>query len=252
MNKYSLANQHILLTGGSSGIGRGVALRISDLGAKVTIVARNQEKLCKVLNELTPGDHAIYSFDLNRVAEIEALVDQIVRERGKFDGMMYCAGQGSYRPFNMSKPTYMHEIMSINFFGFAETLRCVSKAKNCNHGASFIGMSSDSSLEGNKSLLAYSASKAAMNSAIRCASKELAAKGLRVNGIATGFIANTGLVAGNMERVGADAVSQFAADRQLLGMGKPEFIADAAAFLLSDAAKFITGTIMVVDGGYLA
>lgn len=252
MDKYSLAGKHILLTGGSSGIGRGVALRISELGARVTIVARSQDKLDKVRSELTPGDHAAYSFDLSEVDKIEALVEQIVHERGKLDGMMYCAGQGTYRPFNMCKPAYMREIMEINFFGFAETLRCAAKTRNCSHGASFIGMSSDSSLEGNKSLLTYSASKAAMNSAIKCASKELAAKGIRVNGIATGFIAETGLVAGNVERVGADTVTQFASDRQLLGMGKPEYIADAAAFLLSDAAKFITGTIMVVDGGYLA
>lgn len=251
MEKYMLTGKHILVTGGTSGIGRGVVLRINELGARVTVIARNQNRLEEIYQQLKGTGNAIYSYDLADTDGIEDLFDKIVRENGKFDGMMYCAGQGAYRPLSSTKPEYLRNIMAVNFFSFAEALRCISSAKRCHNGASFIGMSSDSSLEGNKAMVAYSASKAAMNITIRNASKELACKNIRVNGIATGFIDNTGLVAASRVRVGGDTVDSFAMDRQVLGLGQPEYIADAAAFLLSDAAKFITGTIMVVDGGYL-
>lgn len=250
--KYSLKGKHILVTGGSSGIGRQVALTISQLGARVSIIARNEDRLQEVLHSLEGEGHAVYSFDLAQTDLIEKLISKIVSEQGKFDGMMFCCGIGEHVPMNMSKPAYSDKVMRINYFSYAETLRCISKAKNCNPGASFIGMSSVSGMQGDKGLLAYSASKGAMISATRCAAKELAAKGLRVNCIATGYIGGTNIYQSIASRLGQDEMERFANDNQLFGIGKPEYIADAAGFLLSDAARYITGTTMLVDGGYMA
>jgi len=251
-DKYSLAGKHILVTGGSSGIGRQVAISISELGAKVSLIARNEERLSEVLGCLSGEGNAAYAFDLADTEGIEKLISRVVSEQGKFDGMMFCCGIGEHVPFNMTKPQYSEKVMRINYFSFAETLRCISKAKNCNPGASFIGMASVSGMQGDKGLLAYSASKAAMIAATRCAAKELASKKIRVNCIATGYIGGTNIYKSIAGRLGQDEMERFANDNQLFGVGKPQYIADAVGFLLSDAAQYITGTTMLVDGGYMA
>ncbi|MDO5111447.1 MAG: SDR family oxidoreductase [Clostridia bacterium] len=250
--RYSLAGKHILVTGASSGIGRAVALRLDALGARVTLLARSEERLKETLACMQGGEHAFFCYDLSDVEGIEALIKEIVAARGKLDGMMYCAGDCLRAPLAVCKPAAVRESMQINYFAFVEMLRCVSKSKSCNSGASFVAMSSDSSMKGEKCLLTLSAGKAAMNSAVRCAAKELAPKKIRVNAIVTAFIGGTRMIGTTLENFGEEHVHSFFAENQPLGEGKPEYIADAAAFLLSDAAQFITGAIMVVDGGYLA
>lgn len=252
LEKYYLSGRHVLVTGGSSGIGRQVAITISGLGAKVSIVARNEQRLNEVLQNMEGNGHAIYSFDLANTEGIELLISQIVADQGKFDGMMFCCGIGEHVPLNMTKPQYSEKVMRINYFSYVETLRCISKAKNCNPGASLIGMASVSGMQGDKGLLAYSASKAAMISATRCAAKELAGKHIRVNCIATGYIGGTNIYQSIASRLGQKEMESFANQNQLFGVGKPQYIADAASFLLCDASQYITGTTMLVDGGYMA
>lgn len=249
---FDLEKKHILVTGASSGIGRAVALRLGELGARVSLLARSEERLNETLSLMQGEDHACFSFDLSDVDGIETFIKKLVSERGKFDGMMYCAGDCLRAPLTVCKPAAVRESMQINYFAFVEMLRCISKSRNCNDGASLVSMSSDSSMKGDKCLLTLSAGKAAMNSAVRCAAKELAPKRIRVNAIATAFIGGTRMIGTTLENFGEEHVQRYFEENQPLGEGKPEYIADAAAFLLSDAAQFITGTIMVVDGGYLA
>lgn len=247
-----LKGKHVLVTGASSGIGRNVAIYLSQLGVRVSAVARRKELLDTLLSEMEGDSNRVYEFDLNNLDQIDALIKQIVIEQGKFDGMMFCAGIAKHVPFKMTKPDYAMEVMRINYFAFEETLRCISNARNCNPGASFVGMSSVSGLQGDKGLLAYSASKGAMNSAVKCAAVELADKKVRVNAIATGYIGGTEIFNSINERLGASEVENFANDRQLLGIGKPQYISNAVAFLLSDASAYVTGSVMLVDGGYMA
>ncbi len=252
MADLSLRGKHIIITGASSGIGREIAVCVNGLGAKVSVIARRGQLLDELILHLKSTENKAYPYDLNDLDGIENLIKTIVKEQGKADGFMYCAGIGEHVPLKMSKPEYMQKVMRINYFAFAETLRVLSNAKHFNPGASFIGMSSVSGLQGDKGLLAYSASKGAMNSAIKCAAVELADKGIRVNGIATGYIGGTGIFDAINSRLGQEEVEQFANSQQLLGIGKPEYIANAAAFLFSDLSQYVTGTIMLVDGGYMA
>ncbi len=252
MADFTLAGRHILVTGASSGIGRETAKRLNQAGARISAVARRGELLQSLLEELDGTDSRAYPFDLSRLDQIEGLIRQIVGESGKFDGMMFCAGMAEHVPIKMTKPAYSQKVMCVNYFSFAETLRVLSNAKHSNAGASFVGMSSVSGLQGDKGLFAYSASKGAMNSAVRCAAVELAGRGIRVNAIATGYIGGTGIFESINGRLGEEEVKAFADSNQLLGIGKPEYIADAALYLLSDASKYVTGTIMMVDGGYMA
>lgn len=252
MNSYALENRHILITGASSGIGRACAIHFSRLGAHLTLLARNQNRLEKVLQELQGDKHRCLIYDLNDIDGIEQFVTDVVKDSGKFDGLMYCAGDCYCYPLITCKPGIVQKSMQVNFFAFTEMLRCFSKKRSSMDGASVVAMSSSSSLKGDKGLLTLSASKAAMNSVVRCASKELAGRKIRVNAIAASYIGSSIAVENTINTLGSEQVTRFIQENQPLGMGKPEDIAMAAAFLLSDASRFITGTIMSVDGGYMA
>ena len=248
---YNLNGKHILVTGASSGIGRACALRASELGASVSLVARNEGRLTEVLHQLKhPGQ--IFSYDLSEIKGIEELVKSIVNNLGKLDGLMYCAGDCLRAPLSMCKPEVLQKSMQVNYFAFVELLRCASKTRSCNEGASFVSMTSVSSMKGDRGLLGLSASKSAMNSAVRCAALELAPKRIRVNAIASAYVTGSRMVEETIDIFGEDKVEQNISEFQPLGVGQPEDIADAAAFLLSDASRYMTGTIMMVDGCYMA
>ena len=131
-----------------------------------------------------------------------------------------------------------------------ELARVFSKKKN-NRGGSVVAISSIASEMGGKTKVAYCSSKAAVDGAVRAMVAELAVKSIRVNSVVGGFI-KTDMYAKYIDTVGPVLAEKNAIDYQPLGLGEPADIANAAAFLLSDAAKFITGTGMVVDGGYLS
>lgn len=252
MDSCSLENKHIIVTGASSGIGRACAIRFSELGARVSLIARNEQRLAETLSQLSGSGHRCYTCDLSALEEIEPLIAKIVAEQGKADGLMYCAGDCYRYPLKACKPALMQKSMQVNFFAFTETLRCVTKNKNSNDGASIVTMSSSSSLKGDKALLSLSAAKAAMNAAVRCAARELADRKIRVNAIAASYIGGSIMVAETVKIFGEEQVERFLRESQPLGMGQPEQVAAAAAFLMSSASDFITGTIMSVDGGYMA
>lgn len=252
MDGQVLRDKHILVTGASSGIGRACAILFSQQGARVTVLARDPGRLGKVLGELSGEGHASYLFDLNNVDGIEAEVKEITAQQGKLDGLMYCAGDCYRYPLSVCKPSIVQKSMQVNYFAFVEMMRCVAKEKNSNDGASFVAMSSASSLRGDKGLLTLSASKAALNSAIRCAARELASREIRVNGIAASYIGGSMMVEETMRAFGQEKVEQFIKEQQPLGTGRPEDIANVASFLLSSASQFITGSILIADGGYMA
>lgn len=247
-----LKDKHILVTGASSGIGRACALRFAEEGATVSLLARNLERLEQTKQEMRGDGHGIYAFDLCRVEEIESLLTQIVQEHGKLDGIMYCAGDCYLYPLSMCRPGILQKSMQISYVAFVEMLRCASKKKMSNDGASFLAMSSDASLKGEKILLTLSASKAAMNMAVRCAAHELSARKIRVNAIAASYIDESIMVGKTIEAMGKEKVEKLISDQQPLGWGHPEDIANTATFLLSDDARFITGSIITVDGGFMA
>lgn len=251
INPMELTGRHILVTGASSGIGRATAILVSKLGAKVSLIARNLEKLNETFDILEGEGHTMYSFDLKQVEGIERLVKQIVTQSGALNGLVHSAGIGTMRPLSMTKSNFLHDMMLINFYAFVELVRCASKKKNYIEGASFIGMSSIGSHYGDKSKTAYCASKAAMDAATKCMAKELEAKKIRVNTVVGGLV-KTDMYNLFMDNAGEDAVDSHVLEKQYLGVGEPIDIANAMAYLLSDASKFITGTGFIVDGGYLS
>lgn len=239
----------VLVTGASSGIGRQTAIRLAELGADVILLARREEKLKEVLECLRPGKHCYYTADLNDLDSIAAVFKQIQAEQGKLDGMVYSAGISLSLPLNLFTPEKMHEIFNINFFAFIECVRQVCKKGRFNEGMRIVGVSSTASLIGNKAHTGYSASKAAMNAAVRCIAKEVAEKGICINAVAPGMTA-TEMYEKYLENYGEDSTSNRGLlARQYMGIAKTSDIADAIAFLLSPSARFITGITLPVDGG---
>ncbi len=251
LNPMDLNGKRIMVTGASSGIGKEIAVFLSRLGANVVMAARSQERLKEAINLLEPGKHSFHVYDMQNLGGIAGLIDDICAKEGKLDGLVHSAGISKTVPLQYLKTDDLYSIMAVNFFAFVELAKGFSKRKNNNDGGSIVAISSISSSVGAKGLTAYCASKGALDSSIRAMALDLAPKKIRINSVAPGMIA-TQIYEGLKGLVDGQELETGLMKRQMLGIGKPEDVAHAAAFLLSDAARFITGTSMVVDGGYLA
>jgi NAD(P)-dependent dehydrogenase (short-subunit alcohol dehydrogenase family) len=244
----SFSDKLIMVTGASAGIGQETAILLSNLGAKLVLVATNEERLKNTMNMLNGNGHKYFCYDLADLENIENKVNEIVSICGKFDGFVNCVGIRSRRPLSLLSIKEIRNVMDVNFGSFIEMTRCITKKANFNEGLSIVGVSSIASQAGGVSVTAYAASKAAVEAAVRCLSKELANKKIRLNTVVPSQI-NTPEYANLLQMSGGvDNVL----GRQYLGLGDPSDVANAIAFLLCPASKFITGISLPVDGGYLS
>ena len=244
-----LTGKHVLVIGASSGIGRQTAITLSRIGAKLTLVARTEDKLKTALQELEGEGHAYYVTDISELSGIEEMVKQTIQKNGSLDGMVYAAGISMSMPLQMFKPQKLQSLFDVNFFAFVESVRQATKKGRYHPGMRIVGISSIASLKGDKTHLGYSASKAAMDAAVRCIAKEVANKGICINTVAPGMTA-TGMLSRFTDHIGSDSESmKELKSRQYLGVIQPEAVAETIAFLLSPAAEYITGITLPVDGG---
>ncbi len=166
-NLIDLSDKHILIIGASSGIGKQTAITLSEIGARLTLVARREELLKEAVDCLEGKGHECYVADVSDVASIDTLIKGIVAKDGLLDGLVYAAGTGMALPLMQSKPDKVQAAFNVNFFGFFEVVRQVSRKGRFNPGMRIVGVSSCASLRGDKSKAIYSSSKAAMDSAVR-------------------------------------------------------------------------------------
>ncbi len=244
-------NKTILVVGASSGIGEETARTLAKNGAKVVLVARREDKLKKVCESIDPGLSSYYAGDVREIDNIDALVDRIVKEQGKLDGMVYVAGTTD-ADVPLKFLTYEKHLntFNINYFGFVEFVRQTTKRGRYNPGMRIVAISSTAAIIGSKAHLAYSASKAAIDSAVRCLARELGEKGICLNTVAPSMI-HTDMYNAYLENNGLPADSEAGvSERQYLGIGKPADVANAITFLMSEEARFITGIMLPVDGGF--
>lgn len=250
LNLVDLTDRKIIVAGASSGIGKQTAITFSKLGAKLILVARRENLLQETLHELEGEGHSYYCCDLSNTGEIEGVVKQIVSEQGPVDGLAYIAGTGRSVPLPQFSPDKIEAVFKINYFGFIEFVRQISRKGRFNPGMRIVGVSSIAAFCGDPAHTAYSGSKAAIDGSIRCLAEELAPKGICVNSVAPGMT-ETPMFAGFSKNYGEESDSlAYILRRQYLGIGKPQDIANAISFLISPAARFITGTCLCVDGGY--
>ncbi len=249
-NPMDLSGKRMVVVGASSGIGQQTAITLSRLGATVVLVARREDKLQETLASLQGEGHGIHCMDVQQLDEIEGHVKKIVEEYGPADGLVYSAGVGWPFPLNQAKPEKVRSMFEVNIFGFIETVRQICKKGRFNPGMRIVGVSSCESFRGDKTKTVYSASKGAMDSAIRCIAREMAEKGICINNVAPSMTA-TQLFTQYSGKYGEDSEAlRDLLKRQYLGIAKPEDIANTIAFLISPAARFITGITLPVDGGW--
>jgi len=248
---FSLKGKNVLITGASSGIGRACAVLASTYGANVVLVGRNSNRLKQTQSKLLKGKHLCFNQDITENEKIEKIVGQTVEKIGKISGFVHSAGMEMTVPLQAMKPSYYNSLFSINAVSGFELVRVISKNKYLNEkGAAFVFISSITSLIGNSSLTGYSASKGAVVSAVRSMAVELAPKNIRVNCISPGYV-NTEMMKNVAKKLTKEQMLDIE-KKYLLGLGEPEDIASAVVFLLSEASRWISGTNLIIDGGYTA
>lgn len=249
INPMSLHGKNILVTGASSGIGRAISVFCSKLGANVILVARNEDNLNKTISLLDQGNHLVLPYNLADMDHMETLFEAFADKGIKLDGLAYSAGIGPMTPVNSLTYSKMLEIFNVNYFAFIEMVKLYSKRKYSN-GGSIVAVSSIASYAGLKGSSAYCGSKGALDSSIRALALEFASKKIRINSVVPSNI-KTDMMDNAVNIIGEDLQEKMLA-KQPLGLGECDDVANAAAFLLSEASRFITGTSLVVDGGYLS
>ena len=243
-NPFTLVGKTILVTGASSGIGRAIAIESSKMGANVIITGRNEERLKKTYYLLKGNGHGLIVADLSVKEDIERLH----KELPVIDGLVNCAGLTKVAPFSFATRDSFEEVMNVNFFAPTELTRLMVKTKKIRKGASIVFISSVSGVYCSAVASAiYSSSKGAVNGLVKGVALDLAPKGIRVNSVNPGMI-DTDIFTGSAitdEQLKTDML------RYPLGRyGKPEEVAYAVIYLLSDAATWITGSNLLIDGGY--
>ena len=240
----------IWITGASSGIGLATCRKLLHSGHSVLGVGRRapSDELAKLIK----GSQNTFTYvqrDLtSNTAEIPSWVLELSKTHGRFSGLVHSAGIGYPAPTIKNTPEKMSEIFDVNVFSALMLANGISDRRAASkEGVSIVFISSISAITGAGGLVNYSASKAAINGAMRSLAKELAPRKIRVNSVLPGFV-QTEMSEHWLKAFGDDYLQKID-DSYPLGLGSPDDVAAAVSFLLSGEAKWITGTEMVVDGG---
>ena len=242
-NPFSLEGKNILVTGASSGIGRGICIETSKMGATVHLMARNEQRLAETLSQMEGEGHQMHQVDLCDKDVLTELVDSLP----SLDGVVLCAGIIKTMPVKNISEDALEEIFNTNIMADIRMVSRMLKKKKLNKGASVIFISSVSTFNVKVGNSLYSATKGAVNSFAKAMALEVSKQNMRVNCIQPGFVPSSILSSGAIEE---DAFLKFYAERHPLGFGTPTDIANTCIYLLSDAARWVTGSIITIDGGY--
>ncbi|NLV31379.1 MAG: SDR family oxidoreductase [Acidobacteria bacterium] len=235
-----------LVTGASSGIGRGIALRLSATGARVVAVGRDAGRLGELVRECGCPER-MHPEIRDLAADIELLpqyVKGLKEKYGKFHGMVSCAGISEIRPLQVLRYEDCKRIFDINYFAplmLAKGL--LDRRHNAGRGASLVFIASIEAHLADKGMASYAGSKAALVASVRSISREVAASGIRVNAISPGDVLTP--MTAKVEGMRNDRSHLYP-----LGFGTVDDVAALALFLLSDEAKWITGQNYILDGGH--
>lgn len=241
-NPFSLKGKTILVTGASSGIGQGIAVTCSKMGANVIINGRNKAKLEETLSQMSGDNNSILTADLTIMEEISSLVDQLP----KLDGIVYSAGMGQRILCKQITEKDLDTIMAINFKAPVLLQSEILKKKKINKSSSIVfidSIATDSPSFGNA---LYSASKGALLSYSRCLAIELAPRLIRVNCISPAMVWTDLIFKGGITE---EDLKEDEKKYPLKRYGRPQDIANLAVYLLSDASSWMTESNIRITGG---
>ena len=247
-NPFSLEGKTVLVTGASSGIGRTTAIECSKMGASVIITARNEERLKATFDDLCAEfnqTHQMVLADLSSEEGVNALVDELPH----LDGVSLNAGIVKTLPVKFINKDDLTEVLNVNMMGPILLAQRLLKKKKITRGSSVVFTSSIGgvmiSTVGNTM---YGVSKGGLNAFMKGMALEMASIGIRSNSVNPGFVATNILSAGTISE---EQLKKNVAAYPLGRFGKPEDIAYAIIYLLSDASSWVTGHTLVIDGGVI-
>lgn len=249
---FSLSQKRIVVTGASSGIGRACALACSAMGAELILVGRNRDELQKTQDQTAhPAACRILAVDLTQFDAVTSAFSALLKETGPVDGLIHAAGISTTLPFRNVNPEKLQHFFTVNTAAALHLTQLLLKPGHFNSGGgSVVYLTSVMSQVGESAKLLYSMSKGALLAASRSLAVELAPKKIRVNCVAPGVV-DTPMSQQAYYSQNPELKARITALHPL-GLGSPEDVAGACVYLLSDAARWITGTQLMVDGGYTA
>ena len=239
-----LKEQFYIVTGGSSGLGRATAKLLNEQGASVVAIARREDKLKELKSECKYPEN-LYIEVKDLTADIEGLpkyVKELKEKYGKFSGMAYCAGVANIQPLQLLDIQEMRNTFDINYFAPIQMIKGMAdKRNNVGEGTSIVTIASISALTRDKGHIGYAGSKAALCASLKCISKEVVSKGVRVNWVSPSNI-----------KTPINDVAEYEESQKDLypfGFGEPTDVANMIVYLLSNKSKFISGQNYVIDSG---
>lgn len=249
VNRWDLSGRVFLVTGASSGIGLATSVLLSQLGATLVLLGRNRERLAAVLPQLSGDGHRLEAYDLDASENLPALL-KVVAETSPLSGLVHCAGAQVIRPLRVLTTGEIDRLLRLNVNASLMLAKALRQKGVHTAQTSLVFVSSVMGLVGTAGRSAYCASKSALHAMTKSLAVELAPEGIRVNCVAPGMV-RTRMLDEAGALVGREQLQRV---EQLhpLGFGEPRDVADAIAFLLADTSRWITGTTLVVDGGYTA
>jgi NAD(P)-dependent dehydrogenase (short-subunit alcohol dehydrogenase family) len=246
----ALQGMTFLVTGASSGIGKATAILLSECGACVVVSGRDEARLNQTLSELKGEGHLVSVASLENADQTTNWLKGVLGQSGPLAGVFHCAGMELIRPARMIKQAQLNDVLGSSLFAAFGIARAMSANSALVDGGSIVFMSSVAGSTGQVGMTAYSAAKAGIDGLVRSLACELASKKIRVNSIAAGAVHTA--MHDRLTIGSGDEATLAYSKSHLLGFGQAEDVAQAALYLLSPASRWVTGTTMVVDGGYMA
>ena len=243
--------KNVLVTGASSGIGRAISIELSRRGAGLVLSGRDDLRLSETAELLETDNYHILPLELNDHAAISPKIKELSQKIGRIYGLCHSAGIVETRPLSACKVDSLKSMLDVNVIAGIELSRAIFRRGIMEEdGGAILFISSVHSLVGMPGQIGYSASKGAVSAAARSMAIELARRKVRVNTLAPGLV-RTHMTNKALSMLSEQQVKNIE-DAHPLGFGNPEDVARAAVFLLSPQSSWITGSELVIDGGYTA
>lgn len=249
---FNLEKKVIVVTGASSGIGRQCSISCSKIGATLVIFGRNAEKINNTLSELEGNNHLFFIQDILDIEKFEAAINVAVKKLGPIDGFIHSAGLQNTLPLRLhTKDIFMNQFEVNAVAGFEACRILTKKDYFSSQGGSLVFISSIRGLYGALNQIGYSASKGAVISGARSLAIDLSSRNIRVNTVSPGMVEDTEMTYATIKRLPIEWAEKSKSEYPL-GWVNTNDVANACVFLLSEGSKKITGTNIIVDGGFSA
>jgi 3-oxoacyl-[acyl-carrier protein] reductase len=250
VSPFDLTGKTALVTGASRGIGRAVAIGLAQAGADVALVGRDREALRETVAAIEaarPGTRTlVFEADVTDATAVDAFVADTVRDLGRLDIAVANAGQAVDGLLMRTKAVDFAKMIDVNLTSAFHLVAAATKPMMKQRGGSIVLMSSIVGVAGNAGQVAYASAKAGLLGLAKSVAKELGSRNVRVNAVAPGII-ETAMTESMPEKARAHYLASIALGRA----GTPEDVSGVVTFLCSDAARYVTGQTVVVDGGFL-